>query len=101
MHAPAATNIGNNTENETSVLYQNNPNPYTQRTTIKFRIPQNCNNAYIYIYDMRGVMLKQIEISAELGYVTIESSELAPGMYIYSLIVNNKEVDTKRMILSK
>jgi len=31
----------------------------------------------------------------------ISGSELSAGMYLYALIVDGKEVDTKRMILTK
>jgi len=33
--------------------------------------------------------------------LTIEAAELAPGMYIYSLIADGKEVDSKRMIVTQ
>jgi hypothetical protein len=32
---------------------------------------------------------------------TIQGSEFQAGMYLYSLIADGKEVDTKRMILTK
>ena len=34
------------------------------------------------------------------GSITIRGNELRPGMYLYSLNVDGKEVDTKRMILT-
>jgi hypothetical protein len=33
--------------------------------------------------------------------VTINGNSLEPGMYLYSLVIDGKEVDTKRMILTK
>jgi hypothetical protein len=33
--------------------------------------------------------------------VNISSSSLEPGMYLYALVIDGKEVDTKRMILTK
>jgi len=33
--------------------------------------------------------------------LTISGSELNAGMYFYSLIADGKEVDTKKMILTK
>ena len=35
------------------------------------------------------------------GSVLIQGSELLAGMYIYTLIADGKEVDTKRMILTE
>ena len=84
-----------------TVLYQNTPNPFTERTTIRFSLPEDAQNAYIYIFDMTGKMQKQIPVDASMQSITINGYELSAGMYIYSLVVNGKEMDTKRMILSK
>jgi len=40
--------------------------------------------------------MKQINCS-----LTIEASEFTPGMYIYSLIADGKEIDSKRMIVTE
>ncbi|OFY93752.1 MAG: hypothetical protein A3K10_10355 [Bacteroidetes bacterium RIFCSPLOWO2_12_FULL_31_6] len=84
----------------TGILFQNNPNPFKEKTTIKYQIKENYSEASILIFDMQGLLLKRIPINNQLnGEITIQGSELKPGMYIYSLIVDKKEVDTKRMIL--
>jgi len=82
-------------------LYQNTPNPFSERTTIRFTLPDDTQNAYIYIFDMQGKMQKQIPIDATMQSITLNGYELSAGMYIYSLVVNGKEMDTKRMILSR
>jgi hypothetical protein len=35
------------------------------------------------------------------GSITITGGTLEPGMYMYALIADGKEVDTKRMILTE
>ena len=82
-------------------LFQNTPNPFSERTLIRFTLPENAQNAYVYIFDMQGKMQKQIPVDAFMQSITINGYELSAGMYFYSLVVNGKEVDTKRMILSK
>ena len=54
------------------------------------------------MYNMTGVPVKNytIEQTGE-GVLTIMGSELNPGMYLYSLIVDGIEVDTRRMILTE
>lgn len=83
-----------------SRLYQNAPNPFRDKTVIRFSLTGNADKAYIYIFDMTGKMQKQISVDNSMRDITINGYELAAGMYIYSLVVNGKEVDTKRMILS-
>lgn len=84
-----------------NVLFQNTPNPFSDKTAIRYSIQENEFRAgALLIFDMNGTLLKQIPIySAGEGQVMINGNELKAGMYIYSLIVNQKEVDTKRMIL--
>lgn len=83
-------------------LYQNNPNPFSATTSIRFALTYETVQADLYIYDMQGTQIRRIEI-AERGesQVTLQGSELSAGMYIYSLIADGKEIDSKRMILTK
>lgn len=85
-----------------AILYQNEPNPFTENTTIEFIIPGSVRNAVLYIYDMNGHQIDGRTIS-ERGNtsLTIQGSSLDAGMYLYSLITDGVVVDTKRMILTK
>ena len=85
----------------TARLLQNTPNPFTERTEICFSVPDDARNAYIYIFDMTGKMLRQIPVDSSMQSVTINDYELSAGIYLYSLVVAGQEIDTKRMILSK
>ena len=85
---------------EAAVLYQNVPNPFSERTTIRYSLPESVKNADIYIFNMQGGIVKKIA-ATRLGVVEIQGSELQAGMYLYSLVADGKEVDTKRMILTK
>lgn len=83
-------------------LFQNTPNPFTIDTEIKFFIPEGTTNAVLYIFNMQGTLLLSKTISGTgNGSIMVNGSELTPGMYIYSLIINGQEVDTKRMILTE
>jgi hypothetical protein len=46
-------------------------------------------------------MQKQVPVDASMQSITINGYELQAGIYLYSLVVNGQEIDTKRMILSK
>ena len=81
-------------------LYQNEPNPFSQSTQIRYFLPAEVQSAFIYIFNMQGALIKSLPAGA-VGSLTIEASELAPGMYIYSLIADGKEVDSKRMIVTE
>ncbi|MDR0232590.1 MAG: tail fiber domain-containing protein [Dysgonamonadaceae bacterium] len=83
-------------------LYQNAPNPFNQSTEIKYYLPEDVKTAYLCIYNLQGTQIKQIPIMLRgEGSQLISGSELNAGMCLYALIVDGKEVDTKRMILTK
>ncbi|HZB11375.1 MAG TPA: tail fiber domain-containing protein, partial [Chryseolinea sp.] len=83
-------------------LLQNTPNPFSVNTEIKMVLPETAVNANIIVYNLEGKQLKQLQVKGR-GNVsaTILGNELGAGMYIYTLIVDGKVVDTKRMILTK
>ncbi len=87
---------------EKAKLYQNSPNPFTDDTEINYKLPQNTHTAIIYIYNMQGTPIKNIEIDQRGdASITIQGNSLQPGMYMYTLITDGKEIDTKRMILTE
>jgi ACT domain-containing protein len=85
-----------------SVLYQNAPNPFNQNTIIAYYLSQTVKSATIYVYNMEGNQVKDYPINGMgNGSIIITGSELKPGMYLYALIADGVEIDTKRMILTK
>ncbi len=89
------------TENKAQ-LDQNIPNPFSTETRIGCVIPDYATTSILYIYNMNGTQLQQYNINGKGEQtVTINGSSFQPGMYLYSLIIDGKEIDTKRMILTK
>ncbi len=86
----------------TPSLLQNTPNPFNQETEIGFYLPESSSTAMINIYNMSGNPVKSFSITKTgQASILINESELKPGMYLYTLIVNGIEVDTKRMIMTE
>jgi hypothetical protein len=91
-----------NNKIEKSKLLQNIPNPYNQVTEIEYEIEETSKNARVFIYNLQGEQLKEISINKfGKGKITLEANNLNSGMYLYSLVIDGKIVDTKRMILTK
>lgn len=99
--APQSLGMKSSVTDNKSKLFQNVPNPFRENTVIRFQLTEDVRNAYIYIFDMTGKMLRQIPIDSSMQSVTVNGYELSSGMYLYSLVINGQEIDTKRMILSK
>lgn len=106
MKAKANVTIGETTDlNATATnrnqLFQNRPNPFKEQTEIRFSLADGVKDAAICIFDMQGKMLKSYPVQSDMKSVTVNGYELGAGMFLYSLVVNGQEVDTKKMILSK
>ena len=96
------TTTGNNPVLNKPVLYQNIPNPFNTNTQISYYLPTTVQTAYLYIYNLNGIQLKSYTLTLRgVQAVTVYASELPAGMYLYTLVVDNVIIDSKRMILTK
>ena len=83
-------------------LGQNKPNPFGTSTEIEVSVPESVQSAFVYVYDLQGKKVQQVDITAR-GKQTVELNAigLSDGMYLYSLIADGKVVETRRMIVEK
>lgn len=88
-------------ESTVAQLFQNTPNPFNQDTKIVCYIPDSTGKAVLNIYNLQGMQIKSIKLKGT-GNIssTLSASEFHPGMYLYTLIIDNKEIDTKKMIIT-
>ena len=84
-----------------NVLYQNTPNPFKEQTTIRFRLADDARDAAICIFDLSGKMLRKLPVTSGMTSVTVNGWELGEGLFLYTLVVGGREIDTKRMIITK
>ena len=88
-------------------LSQNYPNPFNPTTSFEYAIPSS-EEVSIVIYDIRGALVKTLESgyqNAGRHQVSWNGTNnsgkmMSSGIYIYSLISNNKNI-SKRMLLLK
>ncbi|MBX7043256.1 MAG: T9SS type A sorting domain-containing protein [Ignavibacteria bacterium] len=83
-------------------LEQNYPNPFNPKTTIDYEVPYN-SSVTIKLFDLSGREIRSVvnELKSAGYYsVTLESSELASGVYMYVMNAGNF-VDSRKMIVIK
>jgi hypothetical protein len=96
------TGVETNEDSYGNKLFQNNPNPFNQNTTINFEIVKPFSKATLYVYNYQGEQLKAFEIyTTGKGSINIKGSDFKAGIYLYDLIVDNNSVGTKKMILTQ
>ncbi len=84
---------------DAALLRDNIPNPFTESTLIGYRIPQRAASAMVNIYDLQGKEIRSYNITGKgEGSITIAGNELQAGIYLYTLIVDNSVIDTRKMV---
>jgi hypothetical protein len=84
-----------------AIIYQNAPNPFGDGTTIKYFIPENVQSALVVFFDAYGNQIKEFKVEEKgMGQLNVSTMNLAVGVYSYSLLVNGKAIDTKKMLKS-
>jgi hypothetical protein len=76
------------------------PNPASSTVGIKYEIGNQGQNAHISVYDMLGKKVKEINLEEKQGLVKMDVSGLKAGVYFYSLIIDEKAISTKKLVVS-
>lgn len=83
-------------------LAQNNPNPFSDFTTIPYYLPESVKEATLKITNANGQIIKVIPISNRgKGEVVLETKLLGQGTYFYTLMIDGVTQETKQMVLQK
>ena len=81
---------------------QNNPNPFNNSTTISYVIPTDSQNAQIRVYGQNGQLMKTLDIDhVGQGTLTVNAQDLPSGTYSYQLVVDDRSIQTKKMVVTK
>lgn len=85
-------------------LMQNRPNPFDEQTIIAVSVDADFSykQAYITVVDITGKEVKRLPLSLKKGVneVLYEHGYNATGSFVYTLVVDGKPIDSKRMIFA-
>jgi hypothetical protein len=91
-----------NLSGSSSFIEQNVPNPFRNNTTIRYHIPTSCASAKLTFINVKGQIIKVIPITNRgIGQINLNSNSLPVGEYNYSLSVDGKQVDTKKLVVAR
>ncbi len=80
-------------------LYQNNPNPFSFESEIQYEIVRDYSNAFIGFYDLNGMEIMTVPLHSARGEIKINSSDLGRGQFLYSLVLDGRIIETKRLMI--
>ena len=94
----AANSESPNQQLATSNYQLNNyPNPFNNNTVIEVSIPVNTTGQLV-VTDVTGKQLKKIVLNQANNQIELKGADLGYGIFFYSLYINGKFVQTKKMI---
>ena len=89
-----------NEDSDQAMLLQNRPNPYSNESVIPYYLPENAQNVNILITNSQGQMLKRIPLEGTgKGELTLQTADLNKGQYQYTLIIDGRQIQTRKMIV--
>lgn len=81
------------------VLETNVPNPFAEQTTINYFLPDNVLKAQMLFYNAQGKLIQSVElIEKGKGSLNVFAQDLSNGIYTYTLVVDGKIFETKKMV---
>lgn len=84
---------------QTVILLQNQPNPFNERTTINYYFPDNTGKAEVLFYNSHGKLIQSVELLQKgKGALNVYANDLSNGIYTYTLVVDGKVIETKKMV---
>jgi hypothetical protein len=84
-------------------LSQNYPNPFNPQTNIRFSVRSN-DNIKLIVFDLTGKIIRTLineKLNPGIYEFGFSGNDLSSGIYFYSMIINGKVTDTKKMMLIK
>ncbi|MFA7361613.1 MAG: T9SS type A sorting domain-containing protein [Candidatus Kapaibacterium sp.] len=84
-------------------LFQNYPNPFNTRTVVSCQLLV-VSNLSIKVYDVQGREVQTLvegKLNPGVYEYIFNGNSLSSGIYFYSMIIDGKVLDTKRMMMIK
>jgi hypothetical protein len=86
----------------TSYLEQNSPNPVNGNTVIRYHVTEQGTATRLTLTNAKGQVVKIVNLNSRgAGQVSLNTTGLAVGTYHYTLYVDGKQADSKRLVITK
>jgi hypothetical protein len=80
-------------------LEQNTPNPARTSTRVGYAVPEN-SRAQLVLTDAAGKMVKTFALNRS-GRVDINTAALSSGVYTYTLLIDGRIMETKKLTVAR
>jgi len=87
-------------EKNTPILHSLSPNPSSGLTTIQYNLRNSPPGGKLLIYNMTGVLVKEILLSQSLGMIVIDAADFQNGVYLCNVQAGGALVESTRMVIA-
>lgn len=102
LEALITGNFNNSFNLSSAYLEQSTPNPTASATLIRYYIPQNSGTAYIVFTDLKGAIMKSINVNGKgSGQLTVTVAAWTAGTYTYTLYIGGTQTDSKKLVIAR
>ena len=79
------------------------PNPITGVSVVSYKLDNANASSVLVISDLQGKLLKQISLpkNQQQGQVQVSKKDLPNGMYVFTIVSGNAEVQSKKVLVSE
>jgi len=77
------------------------PNPARNEARVNYALHSGWQSAKVDLYSMLGAKVRTVRLTNDHGTLTLHVSDLPSGMYFYSLVVDDKTVTTRKMLVTR
>jgi hypothetical protein len=77
------------------------PNPSNGTSQLIYSVKKDAANSKIEIHNILGSLVKVIDLKEKNGSVKLPMEDVGSGIYFCSLVVDNKTISTKKLVVSK
>jgi Secretion system C-terminal sorting domain len=84
-----------------TILSAPEPNPSKNQVKITFTLPEGANMGELTIYNTDGKKMKSYTVDNRFGFIMVDDSQFAPGVYYYNLMANGSVSSSQKMLVIK
>ena len=87
---------------ENTKIISVSPNPSQDVIAVSMNIDKSALNAKLMVYDLKGTILSSLNIHERDNNITrtLQKDNFGKGVYIVSLLINGKSIDSKKIIFN-
>lgn len=78
------------------------PNPSNDLITVSFNIEKSVQSAKLQVHDLNGNVISSLNVNDRENNITrtLQKDNFGKGIYIVSLVINGKSIDTKKIVFN-